>query len=94
MKNKEKKKFKITPKQVVAMTGVVLLVLLYIVTLILALVDNSASHGFFAMSLAGTFVIPIVIFLYAWMYGRITGKKVIGDPDATTEDATDNEAEA
>lgn len=94
MEDKEKKKFKITPKQVVAMSGVVILVLLYIVTLILALVDNSASHKFFALSLAGTLIIPIVVFIYAWMYARITGQKTIGDPDETVKDIRDNETEA
>lgn len=78
----EKKRTKITSRQIVAMTGVILLVLMYVITLILALTDNSATHNLFAMSLAGTLVIPIVIFLYSWMYGRLTGKKAIGDPDA------------
>lgn len=76
------------------MIGVVLLILMYVTTLILALVDNSASHSFFAMSLAGTLVIPIIIFIYSWMYGRITGKKTIGDPDRITKDTGDNETEA
>lgn len=78
-------KSKITSRQIAAMTGVVLLVLLYVTTLILALTDNSASGNFFALSLGGTLVIPIIVFLYSWMYGRITGKKVIGDPEQAGE---------
>lgn len=75
------KKSKITSKQIVAMIGVVLLVLLYVVTLVLAFTDNSASGQFFALSLCCTLVVPIILFLYSWMYGRITGKKIIGDPE-------------
>lgn len=80
MKNTDNKK-KITSKQVVAMVGVILLILMYIITLVVAIVDTSSSGKYFALCLALTFVIPIIIFLYNWMYGRATGKKVPGDPD-------------
>ena len=79
MKNTDKKK--ITSKQIVAMGGVVLLVLMYIVTLILAIVDNSASGRLFMLSLCCTLVIPIIVFIYSWMWARLTGKKAVGDPD-------------
>lgn len=79
--NKKNSKTKITSRQVVAMTGVVLLVLLYVLTLVLAVTDNSASGQFFALSLCGTLIVPIIIFLYSWMYGRITGRGTIGDPE-------------
>lgn len=79
--NQENSKTKITSRQVVAMTGVVLLVLLYLLTLLLAVTDNSASGQFFAMSLCGTLILPIIIFLYSWMYGRITGRGTVGDPE-------------
>lgn len=79
--NSKNKKSKITSRQIVAMAGVILLVLLYVVTLILAVTDNSASGKFFALSLGCTLIIPIILFLYSWMYGRITGNKAIGDPD-------------
>lgn len=85
--NSTNNKSKITSRQVVAMTGVILLVLLYVATLILAVTDNSASGKFFALSLGCTLVVPIILFLYSWMYGRITGKKVIGDPEQ--EDQTE-----
>lgn len=77
---------KITSRQVVAMAGVILLVLMYVATLVLALTDNSSSGKFFALSLSCTLVIPIIIFLYNWMYSRITGKKAMGDPDEAGRD--------
>lgn len=67
-------------KQIAAMIGVVLLVLLYVVTLITAIVDNSQSARWFRICLVATFALPLVIWLYSWMHGRITGKSAIGDP--------------
>lgn len=72
---------KITSKQIAAIIGVALLVLLYAATLILAIADNSASGRFFMLSLACTLVVPIIVFLYCWMWARLTGKKTMGDPD-------------
>lgn len=83
---KENKK-KITSKQVVAMAGVILLVLMYVLTLVTAALDNSASGNFFMLSLGCTLVIPVIIFLYSWMYGRLTDTKAIGDPDNPLEKA-------
>lgn len=82
---KESKK-KITSKQVVAMVGVILLVLMYVLTLVMALIDNSASGRFFMLSLGCTLVIPVIIFIYSWMYGRLTDTKAIGDPDSPAEE--------
>lgn len=90
MKNTEQNanntKKKITSKQVVALIGVILLVLMYVVTLIAAIADTSSSGKYFALCLACTFVIPIVVWFYSWMYGRMTGKKVLGDPEQITLD--------
>lgn len=64
----------------VAIVGVVLLVLLYVITLIAAIADSSQSARWFRICLIATFALPIVIWLYSWMYGRLTGKSAIGDP--------------
>lgn len=82
--DKEKKttqKQKVTSKQIVAIIGVVLLVLMYIITLVTAFTDSSASAKWFRLSLFGTLAIPLIIWIYAWMYARLTGKHAIGDPD-------------
>ncbi len=76
--NKQKKG--ITSKQVVAMTGVILLVLLYAITLAAAILDTSASGSLLWMCLFATIAVPILIWLYTWMYGKLTGKKTISDP--------------
>lgn len=72
---------KVTSKQVVAMIGVVLLVLMYIVTLIAAIVDSSASGRLFWVCLCATVVIPILIWVYTWMYGKLTQKHTFADFD-------------
>ena len=82
---KKDKTRKTTSKQVVAIIGIVLLVLLYLTTLIAAIADSSASATWVRLCLAGTFVIPLVVWLYSWMYGRLTGKPALGDPEKTDE---------
>lgn len=93
MQNKDKKK--VTSKQVVAMTGVILLVLLYVVTLIVSIIDKSASGQWFMICLMATVAIPILIWIYTWMYGKLTGKKTIADVNANfgPSDVADTEEE-
>ena len=79
-------KKKITSRQVVALAGAVLLVLLYVVTLIAAVMDHSASADWFRLSLFATVALPLVIWLYSWMYGRLTGKPAAGDPQHPGEE--------
>lgn len=87
MKQSEnKKEKKITSKQVAAMGGIVLLVLMYLITLAAAIFDSSASAHLFAMCLLATFAIPILIWIYTWMYGKLTGKKTIADFNPEDED--------
>lgn len=83
MKNTDNKK-KITSKQIVAMIGVILLVFMYIITLVMAFIDSSSSGKYFGVCLVCTLVVPIIIWIYSWMYGRTTGKKVLGDPENKT----------
>lgn len=76
MKQNKKKK---TVKQIVAMTAVVLLALLYVVTLVLAIFDPSQSGRWFLISLICTMLIPLLAWIFIWIYGETTGKKTIAD---------------
>lgn len=78
---------KMTSKQVVPLVGVILLVLLYLVTLIVAIVDTSSSGRLFAMCLFATIAIPLLIWIYTWLYGKLTGKRAIGDPTKRREES-------
>lgn len=79
---KNSKGKKITSRQIVAMAGVILLALLYVVTLVVAIVDSSASGRLLWMCLFATIAIPILIWVYIWMYGKLTGRKTMTDPDS------------
>lgn len=76
MKNTNKK---MTSKQIVAIIGIVLLVLLYVVTLILAFVDPAVTGNLFAICLFSTILVPTLIWIYTWMYGKLTGKSTMAD---------------
>lgn len=77
----ENTKKKMTAKQLAAIIGIVLLVLLYLVTLIVAFVDQSASKSLFQVCLFGTVAIPLLIWIYIWMYGKLTQKHTMADLD-------------
>lgn len=70
---------KVTSKQVVALIGVILLVILYIVTLIVAIFDNSDSGKWFMGCILATVAVPLLIWIYTWMYGKLTGRHTIAD---------------
>lgn len=70
---------KITSKQIVAFIGVILLVLLYIATLFAAIFDNSDSGRWFMSCIVATVAVPLLIWIYTWMYGKLTGRHTIAD---------------
>lgn len=104
-KNKESlnSKKKITSKQIVAFIGVILLALLYIVTLFAAIFDNSDSGSWFMSCIVATVAVPLLIWIYTWMYGKLTGRHTIADAkqgldtdlsanaDANSPDLSDND---
>ena len=77
--NKPKKK--ITSKQVVALAGVVLLAAMYLVTLVVAIFDQDSSGRLFQACLVGTIAIPLLIWVYIWMYGKLNGRHTMADLD-------------
>lgn len=75
-----------TGRQIAAVIGVVLLALLYIITLAAALLDNSATGTLFMLCLSATIALPVLIWIYTWMYGKLTGKHTFTDPDPNFKD--------
>lgn len=73
---------KMTPKRVAAIIGILLLISIYIVTLVVAIVSPDDSGRLFALCLFATLVIPITIWVYVWMYGKLTNKRTFADFDA------------
>ena len=88
---------RVTSKQVVAIVGVLLLVLLYIVTLVVAIFDSSESGRWFMICIFATVAVPILLWVYTWMYGKLTGRHTIantnGFPDPNNQISSDAAAD-
>ena len=78
-KNTQNKKTKMPSKQIFAIIGIILLVLLYVVTLFAAIFDSSASHALFATCLLATVAIPLLIWIYTWMFGKLRNRSTFAD---------------
>ena len=50
-----------------------------IVTLFAAIFDSSASHALFATCLLATVAIPLLIWIYTWMFGKLTNRSTFAD---------------
>lgn len=81
MSDKKKNNRRMTSKQVVALVGVILLVAMYLITLIVAIFDQDSSGRLFQACLVATIAIPLLIWIYIWMYGKLTGKHTMADLD-------------
>ena len=67
------------PKQIAALICIILLALLYIATLVVSLLDFPGSERLFAACLVATIGMPILLWIYIWLYGRYTGKSTMAD---------------
>lgn len=63
-------KHKRKPKQIAAIICIVLLVLLYVATLVVSLLDFPGSDKLFAACLMATIGLPILLWIYIWLYGK------------------------
>ena len=82
--HKTNRKKKVTSKQVAALAGVALLAALYLITLLVAIFDPDTSGRLFQACLVATIAVPLLIWIYIWMYGKLTGKHTMADPDLHT----------
>lgn len=73
-----------TPKRIAALAGVVLLAGMYVVSLIAALFDFPGSYTLFRVSFAMTLAVPIFLFIFIWAIGRMTGKRIVSDPEKSS----------
>lgn len=90
MKDTNQPKKKRTSKQVVALIGVILLAALYIVTLLVAIFAPGESGNLFKACLIATIIVPLLLWIYIWMYGKLSGKHTIADPDYAKDSDTEN----
>jgi len=84
-----------TPKRILALLVIIFLVMIYIMALVVAIVWPENGGKIFAMCLFATVVIPIVAYLYIWVYTKITGKKTIASvPEVEPEATSDTDSES
>lgn len=55
-------------KRILAWIGIILLVGMYIATLILAILDNSATMSMFKAAASCTILVPVLIYAYTLIY--------------------------
>ena len=75
----EEKQKKWTPKRIAAIVALALLALLYLVTFVVALVSPAGAGSLFGVCLMATIAVPILAWIYLWLYGQITGKRTMAD---------------
>lgn len=80
-------------QRIAALLCVILLSGLYLVTLIVAILDRSSSGRWFFICLIGTIVIPLLTWIYIWMYGMLTQKHTIASFDLGKELPEDDPSE-
>ena len=69
-----------TKKQrIMAWIGIVFLLLLVIATFLCAFIDFEGSERLFAACLFASIGLPILIWIYIGLYGKITNKKTMAD---------------
>lgn len=61
-------------KRIIALAGVIILALLYVITLIAAIADSTATMDFFRASVAATILIPAMLYIYMMVYKWQQGK--------------------
>ena len=59
-------------KQIAAMAGILLLAALYLFTFVTAFLNIEHWDRLFMASIVATVGVPILIWIYIWLYGKIT----------------------
>ena len=84
--NVQKQRKKRTPKQIAALLCVILLLSMYVVTFIVACLDLGDSGRLFAGCLLTTIALPILLWIYIWLYGVYRGRHNMASPDILHSD--------
>lgn len=64
-------------QRIAAWIGIILLVLLYLATLLCAIFDFDGAGRLFQACLFATIAIPILIWIYIYLYGKLTGRRTM-----------------
>lgn len=81
-------------KQIAAIVCIALLVILYVVTLVVSLLDFPNSDRLFAACLGATMGLPILLWIYIALYGKFAQKETMADLFPSSSEAdTDADTE-
>ena len=83
----KKENRKVTSKQIVAWIGIIALVAMYVVTLIVAIINPGEGGRLFQACLVATIAVPLLVWIYVWMYGKLTNKETFADANYFKEDS-------
>lgn len=70
-----------TPKQIAALICVALIILAYAAAFVVSLMDSKKSGELFQACLLATVFLPILCWIYIWLYGQVKQKHTIADLD-------------
>ncbi|MCR5748137.1 MAG: hypothetical protein K6G03_10560 [Lachnospiraceae bacterium] len=66
-------------KRILALTGVILIVCMYLATLILALIGNENTMNLFMLSVLMTIMVPLIIHLFMILLNVRHGKNIMDE---------------
>lgn len=66
-------------QRIAAMIGIILLALLYVATFISSLLSFDGADKLFKACLFASVAMPILLWIYIALYGKMTNKKTIAD---------------
>lgn len=76
-----------TPKQIAALFCVILLICLYLFTFIIACLDFPGADKLFPVCLMATIGLPILFWIYIWLYGVTKEKHTMASADLLHSDS-------
>lgn len=85
--NSSQHSHKRTPKQIAALICVILLIAMYVITLVVACLDFGDAGRLFAGCLLATIALPILLWIYIWLYGIYRDKHNMASLDMLHSDA-------
>ena len=69
------------PKRTAAIICLALILLSYIALIVVSLTDSSKSGELFQACLLAAVFLPILCWIYIWLYGQVKKKHTMADPD-------------
>jgi protein-S-isoprenylcysteine O-methyltransferase Ste14 len=76
-----------TGKQIAAITCIVLLVVMYLITFLSACLNFPGWDRLFACCLLLTVALPILLWIFIWLYGKYTEKHTMASLDMMHSDS-------